>query len=344
MSRSRILIITYPRTASNLLMRMLSLPDQPNALAAESGGYFFMPAIRHMREANLVGRPIEQWTEHEREKFDHVYQLCFENLQHLVLSAQEAQKKAVVKEHAPFMIDPTAQSKYLHGRANGSKLATWKVRSPDIYNNEDLPELPTNESALPEGFLARWFPTFLIRHPALAFPSYYRVMLSFQGGDLEKMGEVECQLDEALTLRWTRMLYDWYMALWQGSVSETGSPKPVVLDADDILTNPDLVCHYCALVGLDSSKVRFAWDKTGESELGNVNPVQLRTRDTLFASSGIVQGKTFKGLTLDGEVSKWKTEFGEIEGGKLEKWVRDAMPDYEYLWGERLACVEEKQN
>jgi hypothetical protein len=129
-------IITYPRTASNLFMRMLAMPGQPNAIAAESGCYFFMPAIRHMREKGLIGRHHEEWTKHERSELEHVYQACSENLQCLMLS----DKTVVVKEHAPFLVSPTAQLKYLHGR-EGDIERPWKLRIPDMYD-VDLPELP----------------------------------------------------------------------------------------------------------------------------------------------------------------------------------------------------------
>jgi hypothetical protein len=31
-----------------------------------------------------------------------------------------------------------------------------------------------------------------------------------------------------------------------------------------------------------------------------------------------------------------RVEFGEEEGAKIKKWVRDAMPEYEYVRAERL--------
>jgi hypothetical protein len=57
---SPLLIITYPRTGSNLLLRMLSLPDQQHTVSEESGGYFFLPAMKHMRDARLLDKPPEK--------------------------------------------------------------------------------------------------------------------------------------------------------------------------------------------------------------------------------------------------------------------------------------------
>ena len=61
---------------------------------------------------------------------------------------------------------------------------------------------------------------------------------------------------------------------------------------------------------------------------------------TLSASTGIVEGKTSNDLDIDKEVKKWKVEFEEEGGAHIEKWVRDAMPDYEYLKSRRLRPYE----
>jgi hypothetical protein len=49
-----------------------------------------------------------------------------------------------------------------------------------------------------------------------------------------------------------------------------------------------------------------------------------------------VEGKIASGIVIDDEVVKWKGEFGEDEGVKIERWVRGAMRDYEYLKARRL--------
>jgi hypothetical protein len=58
------------------------------------------------------------------------------------------------------------------------------------------------------------------------------------------------------------------------------------------------------------------------------SPVTLcRDLRTISNSTGIVEGKTSKGLVLDDEVRTWKVDFGEEERANIEKWVRDAIPD-----------------
>ncbi|OAQ71371.1 P-loop containing nucleoside triphosphate hydrolase [Pochonia chlamydosporia 170] len=347
--KSPLLIISYPRTASNLFMRMLSLPDQDDALSPESGGYFFYPAIGHMREAGLLDKPPQQWTEEETKTTQLAFQACYDKLQGLIDTAADQGKLAVIKEHAPFMMSPTVQSNFVHNRQDLS--TPWKVAVPNTHsipnthsvpnthsdsepNTHAVPNLgyPLNESVLPDHSLLKCTPTFLIRHPALAFPSYYRVKLA-QGMGSEAQDPMN-QLVQACTLRWTRNLYDWYTFAWE-AVTPRKTP-PVILDADDMLDNPELVRHFCDYVGLDSTKVRFEWSSISKDDLANEHPIRRHTRATLLTSSGIERGKTFFGLSVEGEVEKWKDEFGHPAADRLEGWVRAAMPDYEYLRGRRL--------
>ncbi|KKK15683.1 hypothetical protein ARAM_006621 [Aspergillus rambellii] len=335
---SRLLIVTYPRTASNLLMRMLAMPDQPHAVCVESGGYFFMPTSNYISQNGLWEKPCKQWTEEQRVALENKFQSCFEELHGFLQGAETQGKIAVFKEHAPFIISPTVQSRFVHGpeiiateteqeeEEEEEEEAPWRVGIPDPYRDIQPPaNLPLNESVL-------------------AFPSYYRVFLSFMKGDLSKMQGCEAEMREAFTLRWTRNLYDWYVSAWEKMhhhhhhhPGEEQKKTPIILDADDVLNNPELVLRFCDLVGLDSTRVQFTWKPAGQEQLEKEAAIRLITRSTLFASSGInAQGKTFEGLSMEGEVAKWKQEFGDVEGAKLERWVKDAMPDYEYLLSRRL--------
>ncbi|GAB0134989.1 hypothetical protein EsDP_00003341 [Epichloe bromicola] len=323
-----LLFITYPRTASNLLMRMLCLQEQDQVVSRESGGYFFFPAVEKMNRDGLMRRPRAEWAEGEMTDMQQKYQACYSNLQELLESAAQQDKTAVTKEHAPFIMSPTAISDFLHGPRDAT--VPWRVHVPKGYSDAQCPPgLPLNPSVLPDGFLLRCTPAFLIRNPALAFPSFYRVILSFCNGDMAKVEEeMVPYIAVACTLRWTKQLYDWYAAAWEALGNEEKSP--VILDADDILHSPHLVPRFCNLVGLDEAKVRFHWDPLTAEQRNGVDSVSAKTRATLHSSSGIVGGKTFDGLTIEGEAKKWKAEFGELVGSRIESWVRASMPDYEY--------------
>ncbi|KAM3512136.1 hypothetical protein MY11210_004200 [Beauveria gryllotalpidicola] len=331
-----LLLITYPRSASNLLMRILSLPDQQETVSRESGGYFFYPAAVSMNNAGLLRRPRTEWSEGEADELRQKYQSSYDELQQLLDVADQQDKMAVTKEHAPFIMSPAAVSDFLHGLQDDG--VPWRVKVPQRYRvAKRLPGLQPNPSALPDEFLLQCTPAFLIRHPALAFPSYYRVRMLFCNGDMSKLeNEMVPSVAMACTLRWTRQLYDWYAEAWTAQGLQ--AKEPIVLDADDMLQNSLVILRFCDLVGLDRNKVKFHWDPVSKEEQSGVRVV---TRQTLYSSSGITKGKSFEGLTIEGEAEKWKAEFGELVGNRIEGWVRAAMPDYTYLVGKKLHANSE---
>ncbi|KAJ2977877.1 hypothetical protein NQ176_g4130 [Zarea fungicola] len=330
-----LLLITYPRSASNLLVKILSLHEQQEAVSRESGGYFFFPAAASMNQTGLLHRPQAEWSLSDAGELRQKYQACYDELQQLLDEATLQGKMAVTKEHAPFLMSPTAVSDFLHGSVNAG--VPWKVDVPQPYRSIPVTPSPAhvNPSVLPDEFLLHCTPAFLIRHPALAFPSYYRLVLSFSDGDMARVEEkMVPYIAIGCTLQWTRQLYDWYAAAWaeQGLASE----GPIVLDADDMIQDPAVILRFCSLVGLDQEKVRFHWEPLTEDKQGAVSAVSAKSRATLHSSSGITHGKTFDGLTIEGEAEKWRTEFGEHVGSRIEAWVRAAMPDYTYLVGKKL--------
>jgi hypothetical protein len=102
------------------------------------------------------------------------------------------------------------------------------------------------------------------------------------------------------------------------------------------MVEAEVVLKYAKIIGLDPAKLKFSWSPKSKEELDKIHPVEKRMLSTISASAGIVEGKTSRGVDINEEVKKWKVEFGDEEGGKTEKWVRDAMPDYEYLKARRL--------
>ena len=340
-SRQHLYIITYPRTASSLLMRILALPEQPNTLCEESGGYFFLPALVRMRELGLMERPYSEWTDEQRGELMKSFQNCFDKLHTHFEDARVTGQTAVVKEHCPFMIDPVALMKF-GSTSEELSLVTdkpWKLKLSTPWDHAtpcDLKDsLFSNDTILPDTFLMSWLPTFLIRHPIVVFPSYYRVFVSNSKRKPGQMQSVQGQMLRHMTLKWTRNLYDWYMSIWLRLGSES-QKAPIILDADDILNSPQVIKKYCRLVGLDESKLQFSWEPLSQEELSKHTRFKRRMRDTLFASSGIQTDKIAANLNLDTELAKWNKEFGEEAGLRIRDWVVAALPDYTYLQSKRL--------
>jgi hypothetical protein len=134
-------------------------------------------------------------------------------------------------------------------------------------------------------------------------------------------------------------MYDWYLEYFKKEKPEN-KLWPIVLDADDVMSNPELVRHYATLVGMDPSKLKFSWPVTSKTDsMGLPEPGALlvsKLYTTIDKSTGIVGGKTWDGVDLATKALAWKEEFGEEEGKKIEKLVREAMPDYEFMLSRKL--------
>lgn len=324
----RLYLITDPRTASNLLVRILALDKQPNVMSRKGGGYFFLPLFRLATELGNRGKHVDEWRPDERNQMMQNYQDCFNKLEEHVKAAEAEGKSVFVKEHSYFMAEPTAQTKFLFGQ-NSVKEAPWTVQVPSTYAPE-VTHSSLNETVLPDEFLQTWLPTFLIRHPALVFPSHYRTIIDSEGVEA---GEKKLPL--VMTLHWTRTLYDWYTQ--HPRKPEYDATWPLVLEADDIMTEPEVIVRFCEITGMDPTKLQFTWTPTSKEDLAKLHDdVSRRMLSTLSASNGVMRGKTSADLDIDTEAKKWREEFGEREAEKIEKWVRAAMPDYEFLKTKRL--------
>lgn len=136
-----------------------------------------------------------------------------------------------------------------------------------------------------------------------------------------------------MTFNWARNLYSLYkdVIFKNTTTHDTEDVWPIVLEAESVLCNPALIRKYCKLVGLEEEKLKFTWNAAAEGDDLLRNPVASRMSDTLNASTGLIKGKLTTEIDLDVEAGKWREEFGEVVGEKIERWVRDAMPDYEFL-------------
>lgn len=317
------LLLSSPRTASNLLVTILNLENQPNIYTTEKSkhGYFFADSFNTRKYLFTADSPhMKDWTEDDRKKSLAAHQSCFENLRDHAIAAKSEGKFAYVKEHTGWLVNPVALTKLLYDEEVGEE--GWTVKAFDSQTRSI-----GNDTLLPDEFLKEWMPTFLIRHPALVVPSFVRARLDIEG--------LECTKKEwkfrnmQLTMKWSRNLYDWYCS--------QKTEEPIVLDADDIMTNRSIMVKYAKMIGADPTKLKFSWnmDKI-ERDWGELTPAWRRMSSTLRSSSGILEGKTSSGLIVEEEVAKWKEEFGDEIAGILETLVKDALPHYEYMKSKQL--------
>lgn len=103
-------------------------------------------------------------------------------------------------------------------------------------------------------------PIILIRHPALAFPSFLRVQLT------ERMLDIE---DEAFDF-WIHLQYSKYIFEYFADRHRRDphvSPAPVVVDAEDVVHNTDrLTAKLCQLYDIPAHGVRRTWSVAGDEE------------------------------------------------------------------------------
>jgi hypothetical protein len=167
------------------------------------------------------------------------------------------------------------------------------------------------------------------------FPSHYRATRDSWYGSTDNFQEdSRCYLAFNMTIRWSRMVYDWYDK--QPDHKHDMNRRPIVLDVDDIMTAPGIVIQYCNFVDLDPSKLKFNWKPMESDELEDIDPEFLRIKDTFHTSDGARQGKVVAGLVLGKRSCQMGTGIWRHRSSEACEWVQDAMPDYDYMWARGL--------
>ncbi|KAK2870578.1 hypothetical protein FQN49_003074 [Arthroderma sp. PD_2] len=334
----RFYLITYPRTGSNLLVRMLGLEKQPDFMASDDrGGYIFLPSVKLMTDLNLRMKGVAEWTEDETEQVRQSYQDSFDGFQRHLETASSQRRSVFIKEHVHFLIEPAALSRLVFGPSRVEPDALRPMQVRESHGREPT-RSPLNQTVLSDEFLRTWLPTFLIRHPALAFPSLYRALLELEGPEDEQ--EADSLGEHCMTLCWTRTLYDWYVQnLTEAQSYVDGCVTwPIVLDADDVMTDPGVVVRFCEIMGMDASQLAFSWTPASTKQQTQMDPFTKRYLSTLLSSGGIVKGKTSANIDIEHEAKNWRTEFGDRAGRRIERLVKEAMPDYKFLKAKRLTA------
>jgi hypothetical protein len=311
------ILYTLPRTGSNLVMRILNLPNQSSISRHHEDGYFFLPTQRYRYMHSTVGRPVQEWTDDERSGMDAAHADSFTAWKNWVNEVEPLGKGTYVKEHINWTIRPLAETNFLY-------------KLDPVTKDAD-----PNVTSIPDVFLKTVHATFLIRHPALVVPSLIRVAVQNEG-----MSEVLTETAEKI-MQW-ESTYTWHVSLYRFLVNMSSHPSqdpeitfPIIFDASD-LANKALVYRYTAAVGLDTDAVRFEWDAATSFE--GMGMPEIAMKETLLKSEGLVLEKLAKveEVDIDGLKGEWREEFGEELGDRVGRLVQGAMKDYEWLWERRL--------
>lgn len=341
---NRLLLVSVPRTASNLLLKILNIPNQPNVLTSPKGGYFFYDAFMTARKDGRLNKPLSEWTADEKTETRDAFQHGLGDLEEYSAKARAENKIMFAKEHAFWFLNPGFFSGITNGVADDQDLQAFQVSMPESYGSSSTFSA-NNKTVLPDEYLRTWQLAFIIRHPALAWPSLYRAMQKMsKAGFLDDDGVKGVSITN-MSMQWTRKLFDWCLEQPDAPVT------PLVIDANDVIHNPGAVIKFCERAGLDTGAMQFEWNDNEKKsdtwtpdrasvwdaeELARQRNAASIMLSTLEGSTGIVKDKAPTSIDIDAEVAKWRVEFGDEMAELLEKATRDAMPDYEYLKANRV--------
>lgn len=206
----RLLLVSVPRTASNLLLKILNIHQQPNHLMNPKGGYFFYPAFMSAAQNDHLVKPSENCTQDEKQTVRGNFQACFDELEEYATRAVQQNEIMFAKEHASWVYSPASFQKMSTARDDVEFSKAFRVEIPGTYGHIRTYS-SSNETILSDEYLRSWQFAFIIRHPALAWPSMYRALTKISGEGLMDDDGVKGTSLTNMSFRWTRMLYDWCM-------------------------------------------------------------------------------------------------------------------------------------
>jgi hypothetical protein len=334
-SGKRLFLVSCPRTASNLLVKVLALTKQPEVRINERGGYVLWDAFISTNFDGRMFKPLDQWTATDKAKLQKQCQQCLDELEQSSAAAQREGKMFVTKEHASWFQNMSAIQQYLYGANVIDDEPPCTLQYPDAYGVPKTPQYsPDNQTFFADEYLRTWRAAFIIRHPALVFPSAQRTLAKLLKEEMDPE-ILQRSISINMTFRWARRLFDFFQ--------EQTETTPAVLDANDLINNPLVVAKFSKIIGMDPTQLQFEWDTQARKDNEGQSTEEERRQQmeafmlsTLHSSSGLVKDKAPSHIDLAVEAAKWKNEFGDRVASMLEKAVVAAMPDYEYLTARRV--------
>ncbi|OBT70475.1 hypothetical protein VE03_00276 [Pseudogymnoascus sp. 23342-1-I1] len=336
-SRKPAFILSHPRTASNLFMKIFkSHPDVVPAEYPFLDLFFF--GIESQCDRNGPEMEAARAKFQEKTGVPRLYHDSFKKLEQDICRANEQVsylvskgcledcsayssakgKVAFVKEHIHLFLKPSVIDSNLENPRPSREIPQIQPKGPQV-------RISTNPTLLPDDFMLSVAPVFLIRHPALVFPSWYKLSKEGLGADVD-----DSDFPVEASFQWSRILYDWYLKTWaitSSSSPQTQRRKPAVIDADDTMSDRAALERLCRQLELDPQYLSFEWQVAKTGLLPWLSSIQK--------STGVDMSKLSKGVDTQREFVKWENEFGFRVAQKLLHFVELAMPDYEYLLAQR---------
>lgn len=266
--------------------------------------------------------PYAQTSLETRKELKQVWQNGYDNLLQAFDTARDENKIAFNHMHPHFMLYPMEGSAYVHGdRPPPSDREFWHLKGPTSGT-----ESYTSNFAVPDETLLfpGTHPIFTIRHPGVMVPSIWKAISEVEGGS-------PVSVKFSSTLRWSRMLYDWYV-----EKGPAHGIEPIVMDAEDYMTNKATTQELCRRVGLDPEAVIDTWPKTSDEELKSMFHLAAKMKNDLLKSDGLIAKESTASFDMAKARQEWVSKYGEKVAAELEELVEQTMPDYDYLKARKL--------
>lgn len=172
----------------------------------------------------------------------------------------------------------------------------------------------------PSLILPTTIPILTIRNPHLVVPSAVRTMAKMgipQGGGRANLLVTTSNI-------WNVAFYEYFTAR---------GIKPVVVDADDYMTDPNFVERLCKRVGLEVGELQMEWEANRGGE--GLHEMYYASQKTLVESERMLPQRAGKSVDIEMERQGWKEEFGD-DLGLIEEAVDLTMEWYEWLHERRF--------
>lgn len=318
----RAFLFSHPRTASNLLTRMLSGQTQWRI-----ANYQFFDAFHYGREHFSDVRKMDDVEADKRSRHDILIEQGRRKLKDSFDSAAREvgspvpvdshmntnrlqQKHCLVKNHA-FMVMPAAHIFERQTSLEDSKEQATKIdrkTNPTIFSDDEL---------------FSWQPIILIRNPIAVYESWLRA----EGDPSPDLDSVVASI--YTTFKHQRRVFDWY----HENVSSNGPGSlPVVIDADDLIEDPEVLHRLCSVLDMRTEEVLFQWDvETLPPELIGRSERLQNYCSTIRNSTGVLRDKSSRNLDLPSKKAAWSEMFGDEKAVGLAERVMMSWPDYGYL-------------
>ncbi|KAF9697739.1 hypothetical protein EKO04_004049 [Ascochyta lentis] len=307
------ILLSIPRTASNLLTHLLALHSQPSIAPHPRDGYFFLPALSFRFTHDTLMQPYETRNDLEKKNMQSSIDNGIKGWKSRINETEEKRKGTYIKEHVTRPIRPSPERAFLHDEKSDSNSSGTANETAQRYTN---PQSSLTRSGLASEPLSSPRPSALV--PECAAPA------SITRGSTPGAARARC--------------------------CRGGSPRPrqqtegPVLASNNVgivdaatLVSPAFVQHYAGLVGLDPKRVRMGWEATSQGEQEEMHTVERRMKDTLVSSASVlVQKLDSTAIEIAAEKKKWGEEFGSVLAERFDRLVREAMADYEWLRERRL--------